>query len=254
MLVYDYLNDSAVRLVQNDDWVEAGSINSNIYWDLDYSKVGYTFMDRLMKRPDYNQIYWGIELNLKKRLTNKWMFDGSFTYQDHRVHYLSRDSYDDPTDHLPVDKLDGQPQGYQSAGSGSSDVYMNSRWMLKLSGLYQLPYGFNISGTLSARDGFISPSYATDPTYYNWNYDLAKVWTEKFGTTRDPAMYLVNLRLEKRFAVGDFGNFYLSADCFNLFNSNVRLARNRDESADDYNQTLCIMSPRIFRFGVRFEF
>jgi hypothetical protein len=254
MLVYDYLNDSALRLVQNDDWVEAGSIDGNVYWDLDYSKVGYSFTDRLTQRPDYNQTYWGIELTFKKRLTNKWMFDGSFTYQDHRVNYLSRDSYDDATDHLPVEKLDGQPHAYQSAGSGSSDVYLNSRWMLKLSGLYQLPYGFNISGTFSARDGFISPEFATDPEYYKYDYELAKVWTEKFGDSRDPAMYLVNLRLEKRFAVGDFGNFYLSADCFNLFNSNVRLARNRDQAADDFDQTLCIMSPRIFRFGVRFEF
>jgi len=254
MLVYDYLNDSAIRLVQNGDWVQAGSIDANIYWDLDYDKAGYTFTNYMMKRPDYNQTYMGVEITFKKRLTNKWMLDGSFTYQDHRVNYPTRDSYDDPTDHLPVEKLDGQPMAYQASGSGSSNVYMNSRWMLKLSGLYQLPYGFNISGTFSARDGFISPTFATDPTYYNWNYDLASVWTEKFGTTRDPNMYLVNLRLEKRFAVGDFGNFYLSADCFNVLNSNVRLARQRDTEADNYNQTLCIMSPRIFRFGVRFEF
>jgi hypothetical protein len=254
MLVYDYLNDSALRLVQNSDWVEAGSINGNVYWDLDYDKCGYTFTTYMEKRPDYNQTYMGIELTFKKRLTNKWMLDGSFTYQDHRVHYLSRDSYDDPTDHLPVDKLDGQPMAYQAGGSGSSNVYMNSRWIFKLSGLYQLPYGFNISGTLSARDGFISPTLATDPDYTNYNGDLAAVWTEKFGTTRDPNMYLVNLRLEKRFAVGDFGNFYISADCFNVFNSNVRLARQRDEASSNYDQTLCIMSPRIFRFGVRFEF
>ncbi|MFQ6110261.1 MAG: hypothetical protein ACE5L7_11985, partial [Candidatus Aminicenantales bacterium] len=136
----------------------------------------------------------------------------------------------------------------------ASNVYMNSRWMFKLGGLYQLPYGFNISGTISARDGFISPEYAEDPSYWKYDFDNASVWTEKFGTTRDPNVFLLNLRLEKRFAIGEFGNVYLSMDGFNILNSSVRLARHRNTRADNYNQTLAIMSPRIFRFGVRFEF
>ncbi|MCP2618613.1 TonB-dependent receptor, partial [Candidatus Aminicenantes bacterium AC-335-A11] len=254
MLVYDYLQGSILRQVQNDDWVQAGQIFGNVYWDLDYNKVGYSWTDYLTKRPDYYQKYWAIEFIFKKRLTKKWMLDGSFTYQDHRVYYPTRDSYQDPTDHLPVDKLHGQPMAYQAAGSGASNVFMNSRWLFKLAALYQLPYGFNISGTLSARDGFISPTYAEDTTYYKYNWEFASVWTEKFGSTRDPAVILINLRLEKRFKLGDFGNVYLSADCFNVTNSSVRLARHRNMTAANYNQTLAIMSPRIFRFGIRFEF
>lgn len=253
-LVYDYLADSALRQVQNSDWVQAGTINGHVYWDLDYNKAGYSFTDYLTKRPDYYQTYMAVEVSFKKRLTNKWMLDASFTWQDHKVHYPSRDSYLDPTDHLPIEKLDGQPMAYQASGSGASNVYMNARWMFKLGALYQLPYGFNISGTISAREGFISPVYAEDYDYYRYDYNFASVWTEKFGTTRDPNMYLVNLRLEKKFSIGEFGNIYLSADAFNLLNSNVQLARNRNESASNYNQTLAIMSPRIFRFGVRLEF
>jgi hypothetical protein len=252
-LVYDYLNDSALRQAQHSDWVIAGTIGGQTYWDLS-SDVGYSFTNYMTKRPDYYQTYWGLELSFKKRLTNKWMMDASFTYQDHKVYYPSVNSYQDPTDHLPVDKLNGQPQAYQASGSGSSNVYMNSRWVFKVGGLYQLPFGFSLSGTFSAREGFISPAYYEDSDYSNYNGDFAAPWAETFGKTRDPNMYLLNLRLERKFALGTFGNIYVGLDGFNIFNSNVRLARQRNMSADNYNDLMAIMSPRIFRLGVRFEF
>jgi len=143
---------------------------------------------------------------------------------------------------------------YQAAGSGSSDVYMNSRWIAKLSGLYQLPYGFVVSGTFSAREGFISPTFGEDYAYVNYNFDSPVAWTEAFGLKRDPNVYLLNVRLEKRFDLRRYGALYLSVDGFNIFNSNVRLARLRNVSADNYDQTLAIMSPRIFRLGVRLQF
>ncbi len=259
MMVYDYLNDSAVRQVRNEDWIQAGTIEGQVYWDLDPDLAGATGTNFLTKQPDYYQTYWALEFSFKKRLSNRWMLDGSFTYNDHRAHFLSRNSYTDPTDHLPVDKLDGKPQAYQAAGSGSSDVYMNSRWMFKLAGLYQLPYGFTISGTFTGREGFISPLYALD--YDHTKYDAinlvfseASVWLEEFGKIRDPNVFLLNFRLEKKFNFGRFGNVYLSADAFNALNSNVRLAQVRNKSSDNFGQTLCIMSPRIFRLGMRFEF
>ena len=252
-LVYDYLNGSAIRQAQHSDWAIAGTIGGQTYWDLS-SDVGYTFTNFMTKRPDYYQTYLGLELSFKKRLTNKWMMDVSFTYQDHKVNFPSVNSYQDPTDHLPVDKLSGQPQAYQASGSGSSNVFMNSRWIFKVGGLYQLPYGFSLSGTFSAREGFISPAYYEDTGYSNYNGDSAAPWAETFGKTRDPNMYLLNLRLERKFALGSFGNIYIGLDGFNIFNSNVRLARQRNMSASNYNDLMAIMSPRIFRLGVRFEF
>jgi hypothetical protein len=153
-----------------------------------------------------------------------------------------------------VDRLDGQPMAYQAAGSGSSDVFLNSRWMFKLAGIYELPYGINLSGTLTGREGYIAPLYAVDYDWYNWDDEYPAVWLEDFGKTRDPNVYLLNLRLEKKFRFADRVNLYLTADGFNIFNSNVQLARNRNKSADNYGQTLCIMNPRIFRLGARVEF
>jgi len=254
LLVYDYLNGSVVRQVWDEDWVQAGSINGEIYWDLDFTKVGYTFTDYLTKRPDYYQTYWAVELNFKKKLTKGWMLDGSFTYQDHRAHFKSRASYQDPTNHLPVEKLDGQPMAYVMSGSGNSNVYLNARWLGKLAAYFVLPFGFRLSGTFLAREGFLSPEYAEDYGYYKYDLEFPWVWLDKFGSKRDPNLFLVNLRLEKEFKIAEFGNICLSSDCFNLLNSNVRLARYRNRSGGNFGQTLSILSPRVFRLGVRFEF
>jgi len=253
-LVYDYLNGSAIRQVQNSDWIEAGSIDGQVYWDMDFNNVGYTFTNYMTKWPDYNQKYWAVEFNFKKRLTNKWMMDASFTWQDHKVYFNSRNAYQDPTDHLPVDKLNKQPMAYQSGGSGQSDVFLNSRWIFKLAGLYQFPWGINLSGTFTGREGYISPESISDPSYYNYNGDEATVWATKFGTTRDPNVYLLNIRLEKQFAIPGAGNISVGIDGFNMLNSAVRLARERNRTATNFGQTLAIMSPRIFRLGVRYSF
>jgi len=153
-----------------------------------------------------------------------------------------------------VDKLNKQPMAYQSGGSGQSDVFLNSRWIFKLAGLYQFPWGINLSGTFTGREGYISPESISDPTYYNYNGDEATVWATKFGTTRDPNVYLLNLRLEKQFAIPGAGNISVGIDGFNMLNSAVRLARERNRTAANFGQTLAIMSPRIFRLGVRYSF
>ena len=38
---------------------------------------------------------------------------------------------------------------------GKVGMQMYARWMAKISALYQLPYGFDISGTINAREGCI---------------------------------------------------------------------------------------------------
>jgi hypothetical protein len=172
------------------------------------------------------------------------------------VHYDSRKAYQDPTDHQPNDYLNGAEFAYQSSGSGAVDVYMNAKWMFKIGALYQLPWDINLSGTLIARQGYILPLIARD-------YDLEKeilsyappeVLIEKFGSNRLENMYLVNIRVEKLIDLKDKGRLYVSLDGFNLTNSGIALAKERDKNSDNFGQTLQIMSPRLFRIGLRYEF
>ncbi len=78
------------------------------------------------------------------------MMNGSFTYQMQRYYY--GESYNDPTN---MWVYEGQIYGI-SMGGASGKIARDgfSRWMFKLTGLYQLPFDINVSGTLSAHEGY----------------------------------------------------------------------------------------------------
>jgi hypothetical protein len=86
------------------------------------------------------------------------------------------------------------------------------------------------------------------------------------GEARMPTFWNLNMRLEKILRVGDTGRIYLMIDAFNVFNQNI-LNRARDDNPGTiylHDGTFSVntrsaepnevLNPRIFRFGVRFQF
>lgn len=190
--------------------------------------------------------YKAVQLVLTKRLSNKWMLDGSFTYQDWRFYYGG--SIDNPSN---VDFFDGGIEAPESGGSGMTDIFINSRWMAKLMGLYQLPYGINISGTFMAREGYVIPrKVVVDAPRISPNYDL---YAGEMGDRRLPTFWMLSLRLEKVFQIGDT-RVVLSGDAFNITNNATSLKKEAEIDLDDYMETKRIVNPGVFRVGIRFEF
>ncbi len=217
---------------------------------------------------NYNT-YWGVDLNFNKRLSNKWMLDGSISYMDQKQHYGN--GYTDPTNLWALqDTLTAPSLG---GGSGKISQYVFSHWMLKLEGLYQLPMGFDISFTFNARAGHIIPHYMTIVDYAHATTNPADTsvttWLDVFGTTTLPTFYQLNLRLEKQIKLGDTGRIYLMADAFNVTNAAI-INRRYDMNEGTYyintdgstrfqpyafNYTVNeILNPFIMRLGVRFQF
>ncbi|NIM44043.1 MAG: hypothetical protein GTO54_00130, partial [Nitrososphaeria archaeon] len=100
---------------------------------------------------DYYRDYIGGDLIVNKRLSNKWMLSASVTLN------FTTENWDDakhPFDPTNSWAHNGQYYSPSSGGSGKTDIWVGSRWQFKLSGMYQLPYGFNISGFLNAREGY----------------------------------------------------------------------------------------------------
>jgi len=195
--------------------------------------------------------YIGGGLVLKKRLSNNWMLDGSFMYMDWKWFYGG--DYLNP---LNVDYYDGGVEAPQSGGSGFVDVFVNSRWMAKLTGLYQFPLGINGSFTFIAREGYVMPTYiqVSMPRIGRRNL-LGKVGGGgKFGDTRLPNFAELNLRVEKVFKIGEATNVVVAADAFNALNSNTALSKLGLITSSNYNKTQRILNPRVFRFGIRFTF
>ncbi len=126
--------------------------------------------------------------------------------------------------------------------------------MLKLGFLYRFPYDFNLSAVVIARDGYILPKHYTDyDVERNGIGDHPVVYIAPYGTYRLPTFLLVNMRLEKVIKFKGV-RYYLTADVFNLFNSNTALMEGYEVNSKIYEKTLQILNPRILRLGLRFEF
>ena len=214
---------------------------------------------------DYYDIYWGLNFRFQKRLSNRWMLNGSFTYQS-QENFWGANYPLDPTNQWATD---GQPFAYSiGAASGKVSMPVFSRWMIKAQGLYQLPYDFNISFTFNAREGhiIIEEIGLVDYTSPNPISYSNTMYTSTFGSNRLETFWNLNLRLEKILRIGDTGRIYLMVDAFNVFNNNILNRQrgvnpgtiylnsgsfSRNSRSGEPNE---VLNPRIFRFGVRFQF
>ena len=190
--------------------------------------------------------YTAANFVLKKRLSNKWMMDASFTYSNWTRQYEG-DTVDPQNDVF----YDGGVVAPESGGSGVRGIYVNSRWMFKFSGLYQLPAGFNVAAVFTAREGYVMPQ---DVLVYRTGIGNRSVYDGTFGDARLPNFWVLNLRAEKVFQVSDTSSVIVSADAFNITNSAHVLKQQTRITSSTFEDTLRILNPRVIRFGIRFTF
>jgi hypothetical protein len=220
---------------------------------------------RMIDKSNAYRTYFGLDLVLTKRLSNRWFLNASVTLQDQRVHWNG--SYIDPTNKWA---LDGKPFGNPGGGAGGkTPVQMYARWLAKVSALYQLPLGFDVSGTLIAREGWKIPTYVT--LAYSGNeawpglYKSNTIFLQTATKASLPTFYNLTFRIEKKIAIGT-GKMYIMADVFNVLNSAIvnraydaylgtYYVDTGESSANPsnllYNE---ILNPRVWRLGLRFEF
>ncbi|MGD0782198.1 MAG: hypothetical protein ABSA30_04990, partial [Candidatus Aminicenantales bacterium] len=213
------------------------------------------------------ETYWGVDLSFNKRLSNKWMLDGSVSYQGQQYHYGN--GYTNSTNLWALqDQLYAPSLG---GASGKISQYIYSPWMVKLEGLYQLPLGFDISFTFNARAGHVIPHYmgVVDYNWANTTSHSVTSYLDIFGNETLPTFYQLNMRLQKMVKIGDAGRLYLMADAFNVTNAAIinREYDNNEGTLYIYtngttkfvpyalNKTINeILNPFILRLGVRFQF
>ena len=272
-----YYPDSG-QMIDSPDWyVENGTIPATVGGHSTGGAAGRPWYTRgdlydTLGPTDYTYIkssgsayttWWGLDLILTKRLSNKWMLSANATFSGNKAYW--GDAYTNPTNKWA---FDGQP--YMSAQGSLSgkpyDVQMYSTWMFKVGGLYQLPLDFNLSGFFSAREGY-------RVAHYFWIYDSGsshldswcQVYTQPTNDDKLDTFYELTLRLEKMVKIGD-GRLYFMADMFNVLNSAHIIATynaylgDYDVATGDWwenptNRAVgSFLNPRVVRLGVRFEF
>ena len=246
--------DANGTLETKDNWYYAGDYTfSNGHtqpYYLRYTKPAYgTYYTNYDKA--YNR-YMAAQITLTKNLSNNWMMNASFTYSDWRAIRYEEETFD-------MTNFEYWNEGVVapgSGGSGLSGIYVNSRWMFKLSGLYQLPYGINITGVLTAREGYVIP-------YHEYVYRSGGLgWTNlyeykdgvKFGDDRLPTFYMLNLGLEKSFKISDTATATIFVDGYNITNNDVALKVNDTLGTETTDRVERVLNKGLFQFGIRVNF
>jgi hypothetical protein len=223
----------------------------------------YTYGLFATNRPDYETQYHGIELQLNKRLSNKWMAHGSFTWSDwtSKVDSVARGCLD-PTNQ--VGTYSGIWEGAQGRGSSCADgdiaydyngfAWINAKWAFNVSALYQLPLNFSISGSFYGRQGYPIPHAVFDDPGDGWG--ARSIGLGDADANREDYVYQLDLSAQKVLPIAPKVEVTLVADLFNVFNDDTILHRNYDATGPvgTVGDIFTIQNPRVFRFGARVSF
>jgi len=222
----------------------------------------------ITNRPDYDQTYNSIDLYGTKRLSNRWMMRGNFTWQDWKQH-VGPGAIVDPTrgrGGFGCTTCDNS-QIIVGSGGGSGakgGVYISSKWAYNITGTYQIPvietnFGVNLTG----RQGYPIPyvyrvTGSPDGQGNTTKFLLAESEPDAF---RHPNVTELDLRLAKDIHVWR-GGVTLSVDAFNILNKQTVLQKdvqrlNSNNAGGKFtasNRITELQSPRVLRLGVRLNF
>lgn len=200
-------------------------------------------------QPDYSRRYQGLEASMNKRMSHNWMMSGSLAYNSTIVNYGSPASYQDPTN---ITMLNGAQYAPVSNNS-IANIYLNARWVAKLTGAYTLPwYNIGLAASYNARQGFPVEPAINIASRPNLASSVA-VLLDPIGTVRVPTFQQVDFRLDKPFTFGRT-KIIASMDVFNLFNAGTVLSQLGNQNAANANLPSSILAPRVLRFGLRLTF
>jgi hypothetical protein len=255
---YNFINLDTVGL-EPSDWTAqtltpvctnpTARCSAVTYYSPNFTIPG-TVNETNFSKSQFNRSFNGVEVTARKRMANHWMMNSSFAYNSTIVNNgyagdAANTFSEDPTN---LATRNGFQYDYLTTGSGLGNVYVNAKWLFKLSGLYQAPLKVNVSAFYNTRQGYPFEPFeqVTRPN----GAGTASVLLDPVGSNRLPNFQNLDLHVERPFT---FGHTRLvpSMDLFNVTNNNTVQALQRQQNALTANNISAVVAPRILRFGVR---
>ena len=142
---------------------------------------------------------------------------------------------------------------YATSGSGIGDVFVNAKWLFKLSGMYQLPMDVNVSAFYNTRQGYPQEKSVLTPSRINGVTTQIDILLNPVGDTRLPNYQNVDIKFARPVR---FGTTRWSPELtvFNVFNSNTVQAIRSRQNASNANFIQAVVAPRVVQFGIRVNF
>ena len=202
----------------------------------------------------FSTSYHGVEMGFTNRLANRWMARATLAYNDSRAHYTEdarRNATGNPTGSVAVPLRDGGQFAPQSGGSGAGTIYMNAKWQLNASALYQAPFGVEVSASLVGRQGYPFLPYRSQSLGADTGVQV--LVAPEVDTFRYPALWNADMRVARTFSAGRV-RLRLIGDVFNIMNANTALVRNNNITSPTFHALAQNLSPRILRLGASIGF
>jgi hypothetical protein len=193
----------------------------------------------------FSRTFNGLEITATKRMSNRWLLDSSFSYNSAIQHY-DGSGFQDPTS---ITQRDGNQYDYLTGGSGLGNVYVNAKWMFKVSGIYQAPLGVNVSAFYNTRQGYIFEPFVQGPSRPN-GAGIPSILLDPVGDNRLPTYQNLDFHVERPIKIGS-ARLVPAMDVFNVFNANIIQALQRQQNAATANNISATVAPRVVRFGIR---
>ncbi|HWW92785.1 MAG TPA: hypothetical protein VN375_05425, partial [Vicinamibacteria bacterium] len=222
----------------------------------------------LTNMPGYTQNFNGVDVTLTKRMSNRWMARVAATYNLFKQDYngvtpvngqfgltgttAATNFYQGNPTPTDVNSLQSNDLvATTSSGSGPQTYYTSPKWQIYANAMVQLPWDFEFGGALFGRQGQISPQYINARAGADGT--LHVLVTPSVEAFRLANVWDLDLRLAKNVKIGPT-TVVLSAEAFNIFNSNTTLQVGRQVNSTTLGQINEILAPRILRLGARFSF
>jgi len=203
-------------------------------------------------RDGYSNQFKGFELTMNKRMSNKWGARVAFSLNDWTEHFdgapVGANGNPQSTDTEPL--KNGGPVSVLSGGSGKAAFYSSYVWQLYTNFIVQLPASFDLSAQIFGRQGGTFP---VNLTLSSGSDGTVRALSGNVDDKRYANLWNLDFRLARN---SKFGKVTLtpSIELFNALNNDVVLARARNANAASFNRIEELISPRIFRMGVRLSF
>ncbi len=188
--------------------------------------------------PELDSKYDGVDISFNRRLRNRWMLMGGLSLGKN-----VGDTYSETSD------LNNPNFTFRRAVT-QFDVPV----AFKLSGIYEMPLGIQISGKVQHFSGFPeAPTVLVTSQTVALTQVSQSVRVAPAGDTRLPSVNLVDVRFSKSVRAGGTVRIEPALDIFNLTNSNPIQAR-VTQIGPAFGRATEILRGRLFRAGVYLTF
>jgi hypothetical protein len=185
--------------------------------------------------------YWTWELGVTVRGHRRWSINAGL------VHTWTREQ---------SNTYLGQPlRQYQNAAIPNDFINTDEDgrhawriWSARVSGTYFAPWDVRVTPFLRHQTG--QPFGRTFTTRLLNYSPTVRILAEPIGTRRQANITIADVRMEKGFRMGNAGRLAGFLDVFNLFNANPE---SMSWSTDTFLKPLSIVSPRLARVGLKFD-